>query len=261
VSERYAKVPVSILDAGLTIEEIFTYIAIRSFANTEGRAWPAHDTLAEMLQVTRWRVRRAVDSLVANPRVGLKREPFIRAKGGYGPNTYRFTDGGGQARSTANATPTDGGAEHEKPPTVGGGQARSTANAMAVSEHENRHEQTSSNRPGNKPAPLRDAGDLQEVLSKSCYPKGGKLTPIEHGKLKEAAKQLAAADATPEDIEGRAEAYRRKFRDRLLTPMALAGNWNALEPWEDPEPLPPIFGEETAVDEMAQAKEDVNERA
>lgn len=54
------------------------------------------------------------------------------------------------------------------------------------------------------------------------------LTGSERGRINKALKELREVGATPEDLEGRARAYRQKFPGVVLTATALSANWSGL---------------------------------
>lgn len=59
-----------------------------------------------------------------------------------------------------------------------------------------------------------------------------KMTSMERGRINKAVKALREIEATPDELRGRARAYRKQFPDVAFTPLAVASNWSQLESQE-----------------------------
>lgn len=77
---------------------------------------------------------------------------------------------------------------------------------------------------------MRERDFIFEALATACRLPLLGLTKTERSRLNAAAKELREVEATPEDIEVRARAYRAMYPNSVLTPQALTGNWNSLMP-------------------------------
>jgi hypothetical protein len=79
-SIRWAKVPIAITDAGLTLRELHAFIRLSGYAEGQSRlAWPSAETIGNDLHVSR---RRARDLLNAIERKGASRKVGRRPGGG-----------------------------------------------------------------------------------------------------------------------------------------------------------------------------------
>jgi hypothetical protein len=81
--------------------------------------------------------------------------------------------------------------------------------------------------PQQKPA-KRD--ELFEAVAQACGIDWTNITPSGRGPLNKAVKELRDIGVTPDQVGGRAAAYRRTYPDAPLTPMALTKHWAALVP-------------------------------
>jgi len=72
-----------------------------------------------------------------------------------------------------------------------------------------------------------------------------RLTRMERGRLNAATRDLRAVQATPVLIRAHAARYRQLWPNVLLSPQALAGNWQATRTKVDDELHAPVETEET----------------
>jgi hypothetical protein len=72
--------------------------------------------------------------------------------------------------------------------------------------------------------------ELFEAVAQACGIDWTNITPTGRGPLNKAVKELRDIGVTPDQISGRATAYRRTYPDAPLTPMALTKHWAALVP-------------------------------
>ena len=82
--------------------------------------------------------------------------------------------------------------------------------------------------PKKPPAKERKPDLIFEAIATACGIDWKALTKNERGALNNAAGQLKAINATPDDIRVRAATYRQKWPTVTLTPMALVNNWNTV---------------------------------
>lgn len=94
-STRWAKVPVSITDAGLTHKELLAYIRLSGYASGETRlAFPSAETIGEDLRVSRRRARDLLAALQVKDiirKVGPERWSDCLARCSL-PDGYRWRD-------------------------------------------------------------------------------------------------------------------------------------------------------------------------
>lgn len=69
---------------------------------------------------------------------------------------------------------------------------------------------------------------LFENVATACGIEWDKLTPSARGSLNKAVSEIRAAGGEPQDVEGRALEYKRRFSQAPLTPPALAKHWPGL---------------------------------
>lgn len=73
--------------------------------------------------------------------------------------------------------------------------------------------------------PERARNEHWDALTEACGIAPGDVTSAMAGRIGKALKDLAAVNATPEEIRRRAVNYRSHMPDATLTPTALAANW------------------------------------
>ena len=78
-----------------------------------------------------------------------------------------------------------------------------------------------------KKEPAKDV--LFEAVAKACGIRLDALTRSARGQLNAACKELRDIGATPEQVAGKAKAYRKQYEGAALTPTALTKHWASLE--------------------------------
>lgn len=88
--------------------------------------------------------------------------------------------------------------------------------------------------------PSRSGNVLADALALACGSDPAQMTRREIGacQMALAAIQEATPSADKSEFEGRANAYRRKYRGVALTPQALSSHWGELTPIESRRPEP-----------------------
>lgn len=77
-----------------------------------------------------------------------------------------------------------------------------------------------------KPAKKKD--ELFEAVASACGIDIKQLTGTSRGQLNKATKELRDIGATPDQVEGKARAYRTQYENATLTPVALVKHWPSL---------------------------------
>lgn len=77
-------------------------------------------------------------------------------------------------------------------------------------------------------SPGRPRDELFEAIVAVCQLDLASLTKSARGEVNNARRQLAEVDATPGQVQVRANRYRQRYRDSHLTPSALAKHWASL---------------------------------
>jgi hypothetical protein len=98
--------------------------------------------------------------------------------------------------------------------------------------HETRQEITIAAAPKEKPA-KRD--ELFEAVATACNIDWTNVTKSGRGQLNAATKELKDIDATPQQVEGKAAAYRKQYPAMPLTPSALVKHWGSLDDLSKPK--------------------------
>jgi DNA-binding transcriptional ArsR family regulator len=187
-------------------------LALADHSNADGECWPSMKRVAERSDISPRHVSRAVDELVE---LGLVEKANRRRHGGQ----YRGWD----YRLNVQRTPASSG--HGRPVTSGHGRP-SPADAGVRSEpSENRKEEPIAAAPREAPA---KKDELFEAVAAACGIDWTNLTPSGRGPLNRAVKELRDIGVTPDQVGGRAAAYKKQYPDAALTPMALTKHWASL---------------------------------
>lgn len=97
--------------------------------------------------------------------------------------------------------------------------------------HETREEILLAATPKEKPE-RRD--ELFEAVATACGIDWTNVTKTGRGQLNAATKELRDINATPQQVEGRATAYRKQYPTMPLTPSALVKHWASLDDLSKP---------------------------
>lgn len=186
-------------------------LALADHANPDGECWPSMKRIAERSDISPRHVSRAINELVD---LGLVEKANRRRHAGQ----YRGWD----YRLLVQETPASSG--HLSPVTSGHPRP-SPADAGVRSEpSENRKEEPIAT------ASRNAANDgIFDALANACGWDIKTLTRTARGQLNKSVKELREAGATPQQIEGKAKAYRKQWPNMTLTPTALIKHWAALE--------------------------------
>lgn len=106
--------------------------------------------------------------------------------------------------------------EHRSPETAGPGEHRSVQTRTPV--------------PGDRPGVHEVSISLSHAIANACGMDESTLTASERGKLRNAARELAAVGATVDEVHRRAPIIESGFKTGVLTPASLARNWGRAEP-------------------------------
>jgi len=183
-------------------------MALADHANADGECWPSMKKIAERSHISARQVSTHITSLVE---LGLVEKAGRRRYGGqYRGWDYRLN----LQRKSATSGSTL--------PVTSGSPASSPAEADFRSEpSENRQEEPLA------ATPKKDV--LFEAVAKACGIRLNALTRSARGQLNAACKELRDIGATPEQVAGKAKAYRKRYDGAALTPSALTKHWASLE--------------------------------
>lgn len=76
--------------------------------------------------------------------------------------------------------------------------------------------------------------ELFEAVATACHIDWTNVTKTGRGQLNAATKELRDINATPQQVEGRATAYRKQYPTMPLTPSALVKHWASLDDLSKP---------------------------
>ena len=202
----------------------------------DGGAWPSVATLARYANCSERHVQRAIQSLVE-----LGEIQVVDQAGGNEetrrdrrPNLYKVLvrcpvdcDGTSQhrTRGDADGTPSNGATESDLRGDISG-----TNGVTPVSPEP-------SLEPSSKPiaaAPpetsAKKKDELFEAVARVCGIDWASLTASGRGPLNKAVKELKQVNATVDQVEARAAAFKKQYPDATLTPMALTKHWASFAP-------------------------------
>jgi hypothetical protein len=183
-------------------------LALADHANSDGECWPSMKRIAERSDISPRHVSRAINELVD---LGLVEKANRRRHGGQ----YRGWD----YRLLVQRTPASSG--HRGPVTSGHGRPSPADTGVRSEPSENRKEEPLA------ATPNRDL--LFEAVAEACGIRLDALTRSARGQLNAATKELRDIGATPEQVAGKAKAWRKQYEGATLTPTALTKHWAALE--------------------------------
>jgi len=184
----------------------------------EGRKWvyKTYENWSKEIGITEHQVRRAMDRLVGRGLVSVA-NPSGRTNH-YAINyDHPLLDGADSPDTYAADLPDD---VAELPDDV--------AELPAYKDlQESTKERTSLAAAPPKPA---KKDELFEAVAQACGIDWTNLTQTGRGPLNKAVKELREIGVTPDQVGGRAAAYRKTYPDAPLTPMALTKHWASLAP-------------------------------
>jgi len=183
-------------------------LALADHSNADGECWPSMKRIAERSDISPRHVSRAINELVD---LGLVEKANRRRHSGQ----YRGWD----YRLLIQRTPASGG--HPHPVTSGHGRPSPADTGVRSEPSENRQEEPLA------ATPKKDV--LFEAIAKACGIRLDALTRSARGQLNAACKELRDIGATPEQVAGKAKAYRKRYDGAALTPSALTKHWASLE--------------------------------
>ena len=188
-------------------------MALADHANSDGECWPSMKRVAELTGIS----ARQVSTHISN----LEQLGYV-TKG-----VRRRWEGqlrGWEYRVNLRQNPTSG----SPLPVASGSPASLPAEAHFRSEpSENRKEEPLAAAPPKTPA---NKDELFEAVAEACGIDWRNLTSSGRGPLNRAVKELKEIGANADQVARRAAAYRKKYPEAALTPMALTKHWAGLAP-------------------------------
>jgi DNA-binding transcriptional ArsR family regulator len=188
-------------------------LALADHSNADGECWPSMKRIAERSDISPRHVSRSINELID---LGLVEKAGRRRHGGQ----YRGWD----YRLLVQRTSASSG--HPRPVTSGHGRPSPADTGVRSEPSENHQEEPLA------ATPKKD--ELFEAVAKACGIRLDALTRSARGQLNSACKELRDIGATPEQVAGKAKAYRKQYEGAALTPTALTKHWAALEDTSNP---------------------------
>jgi len=209
---KFSIVPEWLIDSGCTDKALRLYVVLARYAdNDDLTAYPGRGTLAKRMGCHRTSVDRAVEELIELGAISKQK----RVKDGkYQSSLYTIRRiAPSRTHATTPVAPTQPPPSHPcdielEPENI------EPKNSLAAAPQE-------------KPA-KRD--ELFEAVAEACNIDWHNLTGSGRGAINKAVKELKDIGVTPDQVGGRAAAYRKTYPDAPLTPSALAKHWAALTP-------------------------------
>jgi hypothetical protein len=209
---KFSIVPEWLIDSGCSDKALRLYVVLARYAdNDDLTAYPGRGTLAKRMGCHRASVDRAVEELIALGAVTKQRRV---SEGKYQSSLYTIRR---IAPSRTHATTPV--APVQRPPLHP---------CDIELEPENIEPKNSLAAAPQEKSAKKD--ELFEAVAQACGIDWTNLTQTGRGPLNKAVKELRDIGVTPDQVGGRAAAYRKTYPDAPLTPMALTKHWASLAP-------------------------------
>jgi hypothetical protein len=209
---KFSIVPEWLIDSGCSDKALRLYVVLARYAdNDDLTAYPGRGTLAKRMGCHRASVDRAVEELIALGAVTKQRRV---SDGKYQSSLYTIRRiAPSRTHATTPVAPVQPPPLHPcdielEPENI------EPKNSLAAAPQEK--------------SAKRD--ELFEAVAEACNIDWTNLTPSGRGPLNKAVAELRGIGVTPDQVGGRAAAYRKTYPDAPLTPMALTKHWAALTP-------------------------------
>lgn len=199
----------------LSGNDVRVYAALARYAGSDGQAWPSYKTLAGNCGVSRSTVKRSIDQLEQVGAVVKKNRDGD--DGAPTSNLYTvMTTEPGWVTSDPGGVTSDTTPRSTSDPGVG---------SPVTPEGEPLNENQSEGLSDSSDVPPVSHQDVFERVARVCGLDPTSLTRAEGGRVAKAAKGIRQVVSALDEIDVRAEAYRRKWPGIDLTPTALEANW------------------------------------
>ena len=206
----WAQVPEWVIVAPISDRAVRLYALLARRANEENKAFPSRGYLAEKMSCSRKSVDRALDELLTIGAI-TKQEQFANNRQTVNLYTVRAMQG---------SRVTTGG-------DTGVAGEGDTGVPQKQSHKNESHKEPSAATPQEKSA---KKDELFEAVATACGIDWTNLTQTGRGPINKAVKELRDIGVTPDQVGGRAAAYKKTYPDAPLTPMALTKHWASLVP-------------------------------
>lgn len=190
-------------------------LALADHANGQtGLCIPSQQLLAEQCTMS---IRTIQRHLITLETAGLiRREARMRGQGrGRTSDAYYLNDQHDNTGPTRQSTTTNTTNHDDQHDTVVVAEPEVTGSELTTCKEVNK-------------TVTRKPDLLFEALAETCGINTTQLTVSSRGQLNRATKELRDIGATPEQVTGKAAAYRKTYDDAVLTPTALAKHWPSL---------------------------------
>ena len=196
-------------------------LALADHANGQtGLCIPGQKSLAEQCSMSVRTVQRHIQVLEDGGL--LRREARMRGQGrGRTSDRYYLGDQGDKSAPMRQDVTTNATNQDDQCDTVG-----------VAEPEENRKKEPIAATPKEKAPPKKD--ELFEAVATACHIDWTNVTKSGRGQLNAATKELKDINATPQQVEGRATAYRKQYPTMPLTPSALVKHWASLDDLSKP---------------------------
>lgn len=213
---KFAIIPEWLLDSGCSDKAVRLYAVLARYAdNNDLTAYPGRATLAKRMGCHRASIDRTVEEL---EQLGAVTKQQRVKDGRFTSSLYtihrirRLAD---VPRRTHAATPSHPCDDPDAP--------------MQQRTRTTEREPEEPIAPTAKTNTSVKKDELFETLAEACGINWQQLTKTGRGQLNAATKELRDIQATPDQITGKAAAYRKQYPTMPLTPTALIKHWGALD--------------------------------
>jgi len=213
---KFAQVPHWVLELPLSDKAVRLYAILSKYAdNADGTSYPGRGTLARLMRCHRTSVDRAVQELIE---AGCITKQVRFREGKFTSSLYtvrrippRSADAPSRTHATTPVAPVQPPSSHPRDIELQPKNVEPEELLAAAPKKE----------------PAKDM--LFEAVAKACGIRLDALTRSARGQLNAACKELRDIGATPEEVAGKAKAYRKQYEGAALTPTALTKHWASLE--------------------------------
>ena len=197
----WAQVPEWVIVANISDRAVRLYALLARRANAENVAFPSRAYLAQSMNCSLKSVDRALGELLAIGAV-TRQSQFVDSRQTVNLYTVRAMAGSPVTREGDTGDAPEG----------------DTGDAQKQSHRKQSHRTSSAKK-----------DELFEAIAEACGIRLDALTRSARGQLNAACKELRDIGATPEQVAGKAKAYRKRYDGAALTPSALTKHWASLE--------------------------------
>ena len=214
-----------ILDTNVTNAAFRVYALLMKLANSEGRAWPGHQYIADVLPLSKPTVKRALANLETIGWIAVDRTQQAHQYYVHGElQTLPFPVG----KETLPVTELDRSGKETSPEPV---------TELDPIENQDRQPVTDNQLARSATGTIKEQHDqMVWALVDAMGWDRDEVPAAQWGRIHKAAEMLTAIGADPGEVAFRAQVYQVNFAGATMTPNAIAVNWADLGTPREPIP-------------------------